>query len=593
VNRLPYREVWAADFEFWSGPGERPRPLCVVARELRSGRLVRQWLSDGVPPAAPPYGTGPDSLLVAYYASAELGCHLALGWPLPARVLDLFAEFRVATCGRPLPAGKGLLGALAYYGLDGLAAAEQEEMRQLALRGGPYTADERLALLDYCQSDVDALARLLPAMLPKIDLPRALLRSRYMIGAARMEWVGVPIDTDTLGDLREHWTAIKARLVGEVDRFYGVFVPSDKKGAGPALSFSETLWEAYLAKRHIPWPRHPSGRLCLDDDTFRELARVYPSDVGPVRELRHTLSQLRLNKLAVGSDGRSRCLLSAFASKTGRNQPSNAKFIFGPSTWLRSLIKPAPGRAIAYCDWSAQELGIAAVLSGDRAMQEAYTSGDPYLWLAKRVGAVRPEATKRTHGDIREQYKVVSLGVLYGLSSEGMARKLDTGPSYGRGLMRMHRMTFPQFWEWVARVEDEAALRGRLRTTFGWTFHVTPAVSSRTIRNFPVQGNGAEMLRLACCLATERGVEVCAPVHDALVVEGQADGIDDVVTLTERCMREASELVLPGFPLGTEAKVYRYPERYSDDRGERMWSLVTGLLPVVRQGRLAACQALG
>ncbi len=89
----PFREVWCADFEFHAPPGERPAPLCVVARELRSGRLVRVWLGDD-PPAAPPYPTGPDALFVAYYASAELGCHLALGWPLPARVLDLYAEFR-------------------------------------------------------------------------------------------------------------------------------------------------------------------------------------------------------------------------------------------------------------------------------------------------------------------------------------------------------------------------------------------------------------------------------------------------------------------------------------------------------------------
>jgi hypothetical protein len=66
--------------------------------------------------------------------------------------------------------------------------------------------------------------------------------------------------------------------------------------------------------------------------------------------------------LAVGHDGRNRCLLSAFRSLTGRNQPSNARFIFGPSCWLRGLIRPEPGRAIAYVDWSQQEFGVAAAL---------------------------------------------------------------------------------------------------------------------------------------------------------------------------------------------------------------------------------------
>src|SRR5262249_41270445 len=152
-----YRHVWAVDFEVHAPPGERPAPLCCVAGEVRTGRLSRVWL-DGSASVEPPYSTAPDSLFVAYYASAELGCHLALDWPMPARVLDLFAEFRCLTAGLPVPCGNGLLGALAYFGLDGLNAAEKADMRQLAMRGGPYTATERLALLDYCQTDVDALA---------------------------------------------------------------------------------------------------------------------------------------------------------------------------------------------------------------------------------------------------------------------------------------------------------------------------------------------------------------------------------------------------------------------------------------------------
>lgn len=300
--------------------------------------------------------------------------------------------------------------------------------------------------------------------------------------------------------------------------------------------------------------------------------------MAPIRELRHALSQLRLQELAVGSDGRNRCLLSAFASKTGRNQPSNSRYIFGPSAWLRSLIRPAPGRAVAYCDWSAQELGIAAALSGDAVMQDAYRSGDPYLYLARRAGAVPADATKKTHPAEREQFKVVSLGVLYGLSADGLARKLNVPPSRGRELLRMHQQTFRRFWAWSDQVEAEGMLTGRLRTVFGWTVHVGPDANPRSLRNFPMQGNGAEMLRLACCLATERGIVVCAPVHDALLVEGPADGIEEVVQATQAAMQEASEVVLPGFPLRTDAKFVRHPDRYVDERGRRMWETVLSLL---------------
>ena len=99
-------------------------------------------------------------------------------------------------------------------GLDGIGAVEKDEMRALVLRGGPWSDAERAAIFDYCESDVAALARLLPAMLPKIDLPRALLRGRYMSAAARMERNGVPIDVSTL-------ELLKAKLVedtGSTDR---------------------------------------------------------------------------------------------------------------------------------------------------------------------------------------------------------------------------------------------------------------------------------------------------------------------------------------------------------------------------------------
>ena len=139
------------------------------------------------------------------------------------------------------------------------------------------------------------------------------------------------------------------------------------------------------------------------------MAKAHPLVVSPYRELRSSLSKLRLNDLAVGKDGRNRTVLWAFQSRTGRNQPSNSKFIFGPSVWLRGLVKPPPDYGIAYVDWSQQEFGIAAALSGDTNMQVAYRSGDPYLAFAKQAGAVPADATKATHKNERELIQTVRL----------------------------------------------------------------------------------------------------------------------------------------------------------------------------------------
>ncbi len=563
-----FREVWAVDFEYMAPNGERPRPICVVARELGSNRLVRVWESELRQLSRPPYPVDAGCLFVAYYASAETGCHLALDWPVPANVLDLFTEFRNLTNGRPPTSGSGLLGALVHFGLDTMGAAEKTGMRELAMRGGPYTDWERSALLDYCQSDVDALAKLLPRMEPRLDLPRALVRGRYMTAAARIEHNGVPIDTSTLSELRCHWADVQDRLIADVDAGYGVY---------EGRIFKTGRWAAWLAENNIPWPLLPSGQLDLKDDTFRDMARSHPA-VAPIRELRVSLSQMRLADLAVGSDGRNRCLMSAFRSKTGRNQPSNSKSIFGPSAWIRGLIQPGPGNGVAYIDWSQQEFGIAAALSGDSAMLRAYESGDPYLAFAKQAGAAPHDATKATHGSVREQYKACVLAVQYGMGAESLALRIGRPVAAARELLRKHRRTYARFWIWSEAAVDHAMLRGSLHTVFGWTVHTGPNVNARSLANFPMQANGAEMLRLACIHTTEAGIRVCLPVHDALLIEAPLDKLDDTVCQTQELMAQASADVLDGFELRTDAEVVSHPDRYMDGRGIRMWDTIQRIL---------------
>src|SRR5262249_3097738 len=573
---LPFRYVVIADFEFEFGghasaddagrSGERPRPVCMVAKELRSGQTWRLWR--GQFGSTPPFPIGPDSLFVAYYASAELGCFRALGWPKPHNILDLFVEFRNRTNGLSTPAGAGLIGALTYFGLDNIGVIEKDNMRALVLAGGPWSENERQAILDYCAGDVAGLERLLSAMLPRIDIPRALLRGRYMAAAAAMEFAGVPIDVPTLALLRENWQHIQADLIAAMDVDYGVF---------EGFSFRADRWAQYLVEHEIPWPRLASGRLDLGDDTFRQMAKAHPQ-VSPMRELRSALSELRLNDLAVGCDGRNRTILSAFRSRTGRNQPSNSKFIFGPGVWLRSLIKPPAGHGVAYIDWAQQEFGIAAALSGDLAMQAAYQSGDPYLAFAKQAGAVPADASKQTHGPPRERFKQCVLAVQYGMEAESLASRIGQPPIVARDLLQAHRETYRVFWRWSDAVVDFAMLTGSLPTVFGWRVHTHGSPNPRSLRNFPMQANGAEMLRLTCCLATELDVEVCSPVHDAVLICAPLERLEADIERMQTAMVEASRIVLDSFALRTDVMRVHHPDRFRDPRGTAMWDKVIGLI---------------
>jgi len=563
-----FHEIWFVDFEFSVSPGEQPVPVCLVAWDLKTGRKLRIWQDQLQNMSGPPYSINKKSLFVAYYASAEIGCHLTLKWPLPENILDLFIEFRNLTNGRPTPCGNGLLGALAWFGIDSLDAIQKDKMRDLALRGGPYTHDEKIALLDYCTEDVKALFKLFPKMVPLIDVPRALLRGRYMKAAAQIEHNGIPMDQKMLNLVRGNWDAILENLIREIDDEYGVFV---------GLTFKKSLFERWLAKEGIPWPRLESGALDLKDDTFREVARAYPK-IAPLRELRVSLSKMRLSKLAVGRDGHNRCLLSAFSARTSRNQPSNSKFIFGPAVWLRGLIKPRQGYGLAHIDWSQQEFGIAAVLSGDDRMKEAYQSGDPYLEFAKQAGAVPSHATKDTHRAKRDQFKACALAVQYGMGFKSLSQRIGLPAIQARELLEIHRRTYQKFWKWSDGVVDYAMLYGRLWTVFGWNIQVGTNPNPRSLRNFPMQANGAEMLRLACCFAVERGVTVCAPVHDAILIESPLDTLDLVVMDAKKAMSDASAIVLDGFRLRTDVKIIKYPKRYQDKRGQKMWAIVEGII---------------
>jgi DNA polymerase I len=575
LTRLPFRKFYAVDFEYSGSDGEIPSIVCMVVQNLRSGEVSRHWQDDLQKMKTPPFETGEDIALVCYFAPAEVQSMLALGWGLDVSIIDLFAEFRWDTNGDPNVGRKSLVSALQFNGLDHLIPEEKDSMRDLILSGGPWSKGQRSAILAYCEQDVVALGPLLNAMLKRVpwselQLNQVLLRGRYMKAVGAMQHRGIPFDLDLLNTLNANWDAIKLKLIAKVDTQYGVYVDG---------TFKEALFETYLSHKQIPWPRLDSGRLALDRDTFSDMSKRYPA-VQPLHELRKTLGELKLNKLAVGRDSRNRTILSPFAAKTGRNQPSTTKFVFGPAKWVRGLIKPAEGMALAYCDWSSQEIAIAAALSGDELLCDAYHTGDPYLAFAIAAGLAPPDATKQTHKAIRNRCKAVVLGTNYGMSAYGVAQAAKIHELEAKALLQKHRETYRKFWAWAENNKDRGLLGLKLETCFGWPIQVTAGdAKPNTFLNWPMQAHGAEMMRIACILAVERGIKLCAPIHDALLIEAPSDQIDAEVVRLKECMSEASEAVLGnGKVCRVDADIVRYPDRYMDEHGQEMWDQIMGVL---------------
>ena len=586
MERLPFKHVWLVDFEFIYPDGEPlERVVCMVAADLVTGRRFRIWDDDLTDC---PFDTGPDSLFIAYAAHAEMHCFLALDWPLPERVIDLFAEFRNLTNDLPhknLWKSKNFpsqIGAMRWYGLPTMDNEHKQDMRELIMSGGPWSLPERKAILEYCEEDVLAMELLFPCMLPHIlavsedpmqSLGWALMRGRYSKALAHIETNGVPIDVELWQRTQLHWDTVRGNLIDTADRHYGVY---------EGESFRTHLFQDYLARSSIPWPRLPSGNLDLNIKTFREMARAHPK-VALLYELRKTLSKFNLNNLQIGRDGRNRVSLMPYGAITGRNQPSNAKNIFGPARWIRGFIRPAPGHGLAYIDWASQEVGIAAALSGDANMMAAYESPDDvYLAFAKQAGLAPPHATKKSHPRQRNQCKAIVLGVQFGMSAFGIAHRLNMPVIAAEKLLEKHQQIYPQFWEWRQNVIDHAAVYGKVQTVFGWQRHANTDFNDKSVANHPIQGGGNEMLRLACCMLTEAGIKVCAPIHDAVLIEAPLSTLDETVTQAEFIMEEASRIVLGGFTIKSDTEngkhVYEYPNRYMDGSGLAMWKVVMGEL---------------
>jgi DNA polymerase I len=595
LTDLPFAEIWLHDFEFISKSGERPDVVCLAARELRSGRMLRLW-RDALDKCQgrPPYRIDHKAVFVNFVANAECACHLALGWPLPRNVLDLSPVFRKLTNGLATPEGKGLLGALRYFHFDTISAKEKDDARDRIMQGWPFTPAEIEWILTYCMSDVNTLLPLLGRLLRDMsasDLRLALHYGEFAAVSALMEHRGVPIDGKIFRQLADAdtWRAIRDALVPTVDAKYGVYV----LGAG-GWSFSMERFRAYLRREGIAWPETDAGKLILRQKIFDGMCKAWPQ-LEDLRQLRHARNKMRKIKLAVGSDDRNRTVLWPFQSKTSRTQPKASRWIFSPAVWLRSLIKPEPGMAVAYVDCSGMEFQIAAVMSDKHCgpvnrMLDAYNSGDPYLAFAKQVRAVPRGATKESHAGVRENYKIVGLGTIYGMQEGTLATRTGASTFVAGEMLRQHREEFAtQYWRWSDDWLQHSLQTGRMRTSMGWTCNVGDLEKNeRTIRNWPIQSSGADILRIACIWATRRGLRLLAPVHDAVLIEAPIERIEADVKLMREIFRRASRVVFNAtadgpHELRTDYEIVRYPNRYMDKRGVKFWNEVLELLAEVKR----------
>lgn len=574
----PFRNVTCIDFEYRADPGERPHVWCLTAKELHTKRVGRWWRDDLLRMSRAPFDVGVDSVVCSYAISAELSCFLQLGWQIPEYLLDLYAEFRWLTNGRPMVFGGSdkaklekhkysMLAAAFILGVPAMNTTRKEAMRDLAITRWEFTPEEQAEMLRYNGDDVEITEGILRRVAPLLDWPRALLRGRYGMAVAMMEHVGVPIDTPRWNHVRDRLPLLQRQLITHTDAAYGVFHDGH---------FSDRLFLDYAARRHIKWPLTPTGKPMRDKDTLKDMARIHP-ELNDLKELLGTLGKGRLMDLAIGKDGYNRAGLIPFRAVSGRNQPSSAAFVFGPAVWLRGFIQAKPGDALAYLDFAAEEIAIAAAFSQDGALIADYMSGDPYIAFAVRAGLAPVGANKRSHPRIRDLCKVLFLARNYGQGATGLAATLGISLPDAETLLQRHERAYPQLYRWLQGVVDTASLTRWQHSPFGWRRYVGSGFNPRSVRNWPCQTAGAELLWLSTSALTTAGVRIAAPAHDAVLILAPSHQIVEKVSEAKTIMATMSAVVTGGLSIRVSDDIFQSPRRYMDDRGRTMWRRIMRL----------------
>lgn len=500
--------------------------------------------------------------------------------------------------------GNGLVDC-AYHLLGvNMDAKHKDEMRDLILsRPDEFTFEQAGRIMEYCSSDIKHLHQLQRVLETEIRIALklshkqykdiAINRARYCGPAiAHIESNGIPFDLESANNLsanvRKARNAMLASYASGVElSFYCLEKPTRKVFSGKWVEKYD-LFETYIKSKpqYKEWPLTDAGQLSRENDVLKE--NDGDPNIAAYRQVRKALRGLQsfdpksksaresgIVMDAVGEDGRLRTMFGVIGTQTGRNAPRARKFPFAMGSWARSLIKPPEGYVIVAIDWSNQEFAIAAVLSGDKAMLEAYNSGDPYLYFAKAAKAVPADATKDSHPAERNLFKSTTLGLQFGMGVEKLARKLTvdcgrevTEKEAGK-LVALHKRIYKVYWKWTKKVGYTYERHGflMLKDGFALNGHCNRMTS---VRNFPVQGTGAVILRQATVNAVEDGVPVISPLHDALYACCRIEDKEAVAAQLSAAMSKACIDVL-GFDIRQDLEFHTTDEVWVEKRGKAVY----------------------
>ena len=542
-----FEKVLAVDTEFLFDTTKTipEKVICFVYSDIFTGEVTRKWVYGKTDYT--PHFDYENVLLVTYNATAEIGSYLKNLHGRPRNIWDAYIE--TSRLYKPMRMGKGALTLLTTaenYGIeDRLTVVEKERNLDLILRRNEfsslpfdYTLTEQKQILDYCQSDTEILRQLFIKQVLDIetkldlkteeDFERELwqIQNRgYAIGCVSLvERNGIPVDTKLISMFNEAWPKVKDNLIRKINKDIDVFTDD--------LVFNHKKFDELIIRNKLThrWQRMKSGHFTTNKKVIKN--HLDNEDIKKFNEIRTFQNMTKLTSYSPGQDGRVRTSINMFGTVTGRASPSSARYPFSASKWARNFIKPSYGSYLVYIDYTSQEPGIMGYLSNDDNLIKAYQSGDIYIHTAKLFNylpenAVRDKKNKERE-DIRNLFKVLYLANSYGQGPRAVAEALRCTENHAKFLQKKYREIYHKYFTWIEGFIEAGLHKKYLTTIYGWQRHIKDLFQTkdgkrtdirRSLLNWPIQSHGAEILRKALIDLTDDNFEVCALVHDAVLIQ--------------------------------------------------------------------------
>ena len=410
--------------------------------------------------------------------------------------------------------------------------------------GGTLTEAQR----DYAALDAVAAYRLAAELRPQLEAePQGRGRCYQLMAdaqraVARLELGGCPFDTEAHAVLLARCQVDAEAARTDLDTLMGGVNPDSPKQLAGWLA--SNLPPEALAT----WPKTKTGALSTNADTLVGLTLPALEPLSRYKAAKKMLSTYGARYAAHlnPETGRMHPDFLLGATATGRLACRNPNIQNPPRGEFRSLFAPTEaGRCFVVADYGQIELRVAALVSGDAAMLQAYADGeDLHRKTAAAVLKVAPEAVS---GEQRRMAKAVNFGLLFGQGARGLQgyAKASYGVEMSEAEAKRARSAFfaayPGLARWQKRQQEAAARAGQVRTPGG---RVRPLEGGRQMAtaslNTPIQGGAGECF-LAAIAALEPeldrlGAVLVNVVHDELVVECPEDRAEDTKAAVERAM---------------------------------------------------------